>query len=96
LDSIAVRSPRFILDASSELNIGRLSRSHAPRGNACQDAPRPALNDQPICRTRSVQTGIPTRSVGTRNISITTDLIALINLVVFPVFTEVVNMISTD
>jgi hypothetical protein len=42
------------------------SRSHALRGNAGMDALRPALNLQQICRTRSVQTGIPTQSVGTR------------------------------
>jgi len=35
------------------------SRSHALRGNAWSNALR--------CRTRSVQTGIPTQSVGTRN-----------------------------
>jgi hypothetical protein len=35
---------------------------------SCPDAPRPALNHQPIWRTLRVQTGIPTRSVGTRNL----------------------------
>jgi hypothetical protein len=53
------------------------SRSHALRGNACSDAPRPASVNPPPdypcchsrCRTRSVQAGIPTRSVGTRKIN---------------------------
>ncbi len=36
-------------------------RSHAPRGNAAEDALRPAL----IVVTRSVNGCIPTRSVGT-------------------------------
>jgi hypothetical protein len=53
------------------------SRSHALRGNACSDAPRPASVNPPPdypcchsrCRTRSVQAGIPTLRVGTRTFS---------------------------
>jgi len=50
------------------------SRSHALRGNACLDAPRPARTIAHSCRTRSVREGIPTQSVrktrfvGTRKI----------------------------
>src|SRR5437016_14685187 len=39
-------------------------RSHAPRGNAVRDAPRPWAG--PKVATPSVEDGIPTRSVGTR------------------------------
>ena len=39
-------------------------RSHAPRGNAVRDAPRPRAG--PKAATQSVEDGIPTRSVGTR------------------------------
>src|SRR5947209_3576316 len=39
-------------------------RSHAPRGNAVRDAPRPWAG--PKVATPSVDDGIPTRSVGTR------------------------------
>jgi len=42
----------------SVISYHRVSRSHALRGNAFKDAPRPA--------TQSVAEGIPTQSVGTR------------------------------
>jgi hypothetical protein len=51
--------------------------SHAERGNACSDAPRPASVNPPPdypcchsrCRTRSVHAGIPTLRVGTIKIN---------------------------
>ena len=42
------------------------SRSHAPRGNARFDAPRRL----PPRATRSVEDGVPTRSVGTRSLTV--------------------------
>ncbi len=46
----------------------RFDRSHAPRGNAARDAPRPAANARlkPCAMvTQSVTGCIPTRSMGT-------------------------------
>ena len=48
--------------AISQLTLS--PRSHAPRGNAVPDAPRPRAG--PKAATQSVEHGIPTRSMGTR------------------------------
>ncbi len=48
-----------------------IDRSHALRGNAAMDALRPLKS-----RTRSVRSGIPTRSVGTINSSYTLSISA--------------------
>ena len=47
--------------AISQLTLS--PRSHAPRGNAVPDAPRPRAD---LGATQSVEHGIPTRSMGTR------------------------------
>jgi hypothetical protein len=56
-----------VTERSQSPRENRCTRSHAPRGNAVPDAPRPLPSDLAQCQTtRSVENGIPTRSVGTR------------------------------
>jgi hypothetical protein len=43
-----------------------LTRSHAPRGNAVLDAPRPRVRASPGVRRRASKTAFPRRTVGTR------------------------------
>src|SRR5262249_36485420 len=49
---------------SSQTDVEYAPRSHAPRGNARRDAPRPGYSR---IGTRSVRNWLPTRSVGTRS-----------------------------
>ena len=58
---------RGIVPNGANYAISKLTlspRSHAPRGNAVPDAPRPRAG--PKAATQSVEHGIPTRSMGTR------------------------------
>jgi demethylmenaquinone methyltransferase / 2-methoxy-6-polyprenyl-1,4-benzoquinol methylase len=57
--------PMLVIGREKCRRAGALSRSHAPRGNAATDAPRPS--GEP---TQGVESDVPTQSVGTRGVTL--------------------------
>ena len=53
--------PMLAIGREKCCRAGAIPRSHAPRGNAASDAPRPSGET-----TQNVEPGVPTQSVGTR------------------------------